>query len=125
MQFPTEQRFARFINQVNTILTDYPAFQRGDNCKFVDDGHPAIIAVFRRDIGTQKFGFLVVCNFDTQNPQHIAVDISPFLGTDGPFPCTELLSGETQIFPQSRLELLLQPCAAQVLRFPESKESEK
>jgi len=63
-----------------------------------------------------------MCNFDTQNPQHIVVDISPFLGTDGPFPCTELLSGETQIFPQSRLELLLQVCAAQVQRFPDSKE---
>ena len=121
MQFPTEQRFARFIKKVNTILLDNPAFQRGDNCKFVDDGHPAIIAVFRRDNGTQKFGFLVVCNFDTHTPQHIVVDLSPFLGTDGPFPCTELLSDETQIFPHSRLELMLQPCAAQVLKFPESK----
>jgi glycosidase len=119
MQFSTEQRFARFFKKVNTILVDNPAFQRGDNCKFVDDGHPAIIAVFRRDGDTRKFGFLVVCNFDTHTPQHIVVDLSPFLGTDGPFPCTELLSGETQIIPQSRLEILLQPCAAQVLRFNE------
>ena len=117
MLYPAEPRFARFIGQVNAILADYPAFRRGENCQFVDDGHPAVIAAFRRDIGNQAFGFLVVCNFDTCVPQHIVVDLKSILGTDGPFPCTELLSGQTQIFQQPRLELLLQPCAAQVLRF--------
>ena len=123
MLYPAEPRFARFIGQVNAILADYQAFRRGENCQFVDDGHPAIIAVFRQDDDTRKFEFLVVCNFDTHTPQHIVVDLSPFLGTDGPFPCTELLSGETHIFPQSSLELFLPSCAAQVLRFPKGKES--
>jgi len=123
MQYPTESRFARFIGQVNAILADNPAFRRGENCQFVDDGHPSVIAAFRRDTGTQAFGFLVVCNFDTQTPQHIIIDLSLILGTDGPFPCSELLSNKTQTFQQSRLELLLPPCAAQVLRFPGNGES--
>jgi starch synthase (maltosyl-transferring) len=117
MPFPAEARFARFIGQVNAILADYPAFRRGANCRFVDDGHPAVIAAFRQDTEAQAFGFLVVCNFDTRGPQRITVDLTPVLGTDGPFSCRELLSGETQIFPHPRLELLLPPCAAQVLRF--------
>jgi len=117
MLYPAEPRFARFIGRVNAILADYPAFRRGGNCRFVDDGHPAIIAAFRRDAGTQALGFLVVCNFDTRSPQRIAVDLTPVLGTDEPIPCCELLSGETQIFPHPRLDLLLPPCTAQVLRF--------
>jgi len=118
MPYPAEARFARFIGQVNAILAENPAFRRGDNCRFVDDGHPAVIAAFRRDTGTQAYGFLVVCNFDTGSPQHIAVDLASVLGTNGPFSCCELLSGAEQVFPHARLELLLPPCAAQVLRFP-------
>jgi len=121
--FPGEPRFARFIGRVNAILADYPAFRRGGNCWLVDEGHPAVIAAFRPDTGTQAIGFLVVCNFDTRNPQGIAVDLAPFLGTEGPFPCCELLSGETRSFGHPRLDLLLPPCGAQVLRFSRNTES--
>jgi hypothetical protein len=115
--FPSEIRFEKFIWQVNTILVDYPAFRRGDNLSFVDNGHQAVIAAFRRDTGTEVFGFLVVCNFDMHLPQQIVVDLSSFLGSEGPFTCTDLLSGERQIFPLSRQELILAPCTAQVLKY--------
>jgi starch synthase (maltosyl-transferring) len=121
MPYPVEARFARFIGRVNGILAEYPAFRRGENCQFVDDGHPAVIAVFRRDTGPEAFGFLVVCNFDTGRPQRIKVDLASVLETDGPFPCCELLSGETPIFPCPRLELLLPPCGVQVLKFPRNR----
>jgi hypothetical protein len=117
MPYPAEARFARFIGRVNAILAEYPAFRRGENCQLVDDGHPAVIAVFRHDTGPEALGFLVVCNFDTGSPRRITVDLASVLGTDGPFPCCELLSGEAPIFPHPRLELLLPPCGAQVLRF--------
>jgi len=118
MVYPAEARFARFIGRVNAMLAEYPAFRRGENCRFVDDGHPAVIAAFRPDAGTQALGFLVACNFDTRGPQRITVDLTPFLGTDGPFPCCELLSGETQILPHPHLDLLLPPCDVKVLKFP-------
>jgi hypothetical protein len=118
MRYPSSPRFARFIARVNAILAEYGAFRRGENCRFVDGEHPAIIAAFRRETGPQAFGFLVVCNFDTHNPQRIAVDLSAILQNDGPFSCTELLGGETRVLPHARFELDLQPCAAQVLRFP-------
>jgi len=118
MPYPAEPRFAQFVGRVNSILAEHSAFRCGENCQFVDNGHPAVIAAFRRDTETQAFGFLVVCNFDTSSAQHIVIDIAPLLGTDGPFPCSELLSGENRVFPDTRLELLLPPCAAQVLRFP-------
>jgi hypothetical protein len=115
--FPSEARFAKFICRINTILSGYPAFRCGDNLSFVDNGHPAVIAAFRSDPGIDVFGFLVVCNFDIHIPQHIVVDLLPFLGTDGPFRCTELLNDENQVFPLPRLKLLLQPCSSQVLKF--------
>lgn len=117
MAYPAEPKFAKFIGRVNSILADYPAFRCGENCRFVDGGHPAIIAAFRRDIGTDAFGYLVVCNFDTQNPQRITVDLTATLGSDGPFTCSELISGQSQSFPNPRLELLLPPCGVQVLQF--------
>jgi len=116
MVYPDQARFAKFISQVNGILADNPAFRRGENCRFVDDGHPAIIAAFRGDT-MPALGFLVVCNFDTHSPQRITVDLAPCLGTGGPFPCCELLSGQTRVLPHPHVELLLPPCAAQVLKF--------
>jgi glycosidase len=117
MLYPAEPRFARFIGQINAILAEYQAFRQGDNCLFVDEDHPAIIAAFREDTGKKEYGFLVVCNFDIHSPQSIVIDLSSILGTVEPFSCKELLSGQTQIFQHPHLELQLQPCAAQVLRF--------
>jgi Glycogen debranching enzyme, glucanotransferase domain len=118
MVYPPDTRFASFITRVNAILTEYSAFRCGENCLFVDNGHSAIIAAFRRDTGTQAFGFLVVCNFDTVNPQRITIELASLLEKDGPITCDELLSGETRNFPNPHLELLLAPSAAQVLKFP-------
>lgn len=117
IQYPTEAMFASFISHVNALLVEFPAFRSGENFQFVDNGHPAVLAAYRNDSGKESFGFLIVCNFDTQSPQHIAVDLTPFLETDGPFPCVELLGGKSQTFPRPHLDLMLPPCGAQVLRF--------
>jgi Glycogen debranching enzyme, glucanotransferase domain len=117
IQFPAEAKFAPFIGRVNAILAEHPAFRCGTNCRFVDNGHPAVIAVFRQGAVTQELGFLVVCNFDIQNSQSIAIDLESVLGTAGPFPCSELLSQEMQNFAHPHVELRLEPCTAQVLRF--------
>jgi len=117
MSYPEMPRFAQFIRQINAILKDNSAFRRGENCHFVDNGHPAIIAAFRKETGTEESGFLVVCNFDIHITQSIEVNLSPFLGANGPFACIELLSGESQIFKNPNLQLQLPPCTAKVLKF--------
>jgi hypothetical protein len=119
--YPADARFAAFLGRVNAILAEYPAFRCGENCQFVDDGHPAIIAAFRRDNGPQAVGFLVACNFDTHGEQRIWVELGPILKTNGPFSCCELLSGKTQNFPHPHMELLLPPCGVQVFKFPRIK----
>jgi len=116
MEEAAEPRFANFIARVNSILAAHPAFRRGGNCRFVDGGHPAVIAAFRQGAGTEALGFLVACNFDTRSPQRITIDLAPFLGTDGSISSLELLSNESQTVSYPRLELQLAPCAAQVLQ---------
>jgi hypothetical protein len=118
MAYPAEPRFAKLIRRVNEILAEFPAFRCGENCQFVDNDHSAVIAAFRRDKGAQAFGFLVICNFDTRSPQRFAINLAPFIGTEKLSAYCELLSGQTQIFTTPQLDLLLPPCAAQVLRFP-------
>jgi hypothetical protein len=125
MAYPSEPRFAQFIGRVNAILAENAAFRCGENCRFVDNGHPAVIAAFRGSTGTPELGFLVACNFDTLNSQQIAVDLTPFLGAEGPVQCSELLTGQTQSCSHARLELQLPPCAAQVLKFIKGDESAK
>jgi hypothetical protein len=117
LNFTGEPRFADFIRRVNAILAQYPTFRRGDNCWFVDNGHAAIIAAFRRDSQPSDQGCLVVCNFDISSPQRIAIELGPIFRKDGPFSCTELLTGDTQVLPHPRLDLLLPPCGVQVLKF--------
>ena len=117
-QYPAEARFGRFIAGVNAILIDYPAFRQGENISFVDNGHEAIIAAFRRNKDVEKGGFLVVCNFDIYHTQSITMDLSAFLGKEGPFECLELISSQSQTFQTSGIELSLQPSSAKVLKFP-------
>jgi hypothetical protein len=115
MNFPAEAKFSVFIGQVNAVLAGHAVFRHGGNCQFIDDAHPSIIAAFRRDIATPTSCYLVVCNFDTRNPQRIHIDLSSELGTDGPLLCHELLSGAMQNYPNPHLDLELPPCGAQVL----------
>ena len=110
MVFPAEARFGKFISQINAIVAEYSAFRCGDNCLFVDEGHAAVIAAYRRDPGTQSTGFLVACDFDIHNTERLVIDLGPHLNKDGPFTCTELLSGETLILPHPRFEIMLPPC---------------
>jgi hypothetical protein len=116
--FPAEARFGEFITRVNSILAEHSTFRHGENCRFVDNEHHAIIAAFQADSGPDLFGFLVVCNFDTNNQQSITIDLAPVLGADGPIDCEELLSLEDRSFPTPRLDINLPPCSAQVLKFP-------
>jgi hypothetical protein len=117
MTYPAEARFAGIIGRVNSVLAKYPAFRCGENCHFVDNGHPAVIAAFRSDVTPQSAGFLVVCNFDTNIPQRITIDLAPLLKAGPPYQCQELLSGETLNCSNSNIQLELEQCGAQVLKF--------
>ena len=115
--FDAKPRFAEFVRCVNSILVNHPAFRRGQNCQFVDGGHPSILAALRTNAEGGTPGYLVVCNFDIHSAQSITIDLTSVLGPDGPFRAHELLGGEIKVFTQARFDLQLPPCGAWVLEF--------
>ncbi|MCX5691770.1 MAG: hypothetical protein NTV94_18585, partial [Planctomycetota bacterium] len=130
MNWNGPSRFAKFFAAVNALLVAHEAFRNpgpGCNCQFVDDGHDAIIAAYRRNPGlcfdshctgpAADGGFLVVCNFDTHSTQQIELDLARVLGGRGMFAGEELLTGSGARYESERLTLRLQPCEAMVIRF--------
>lgn len=115
--YPDEPRFARFIGEINAILAEHAAFRQGGNCIFIDNDHPAIIAAFRKDTESSAIGYLVICNFDTCDPQSIRINLLEHVGDHQSLSCVELISGETQVVPSTDFELTLPPCGAHVFQF--------
>jgi hypothetical protein len=117
LSYSGEPMFGKFLKKVNEVHASHNAFRRGDNCEYVDKGHEAIIAAFRKDDTPGRKGFLIVCNFDILHEHAFEVDLSKILGTDGPVTCQDLLTGERKSFVSARVCLVLAVCAAHVLWF--------
>ena len=113
---PPESKFGPFIQTVNRILTEHPAFRCGGNCEFVDNGHHAIIAAYRKEHAPRTGGYLVVCNFDIMGQQQIEIDLSSSIEGAGPLAFVELISGKELSFPSRRVSLTLPPSGAMVLQ---------
>jgi hypothetical protein len=108
--------FGEFLRKVNEILVAEPVFRYGDNCHFVDNGHEAIIAVYRTDKRPHEPGCLIVCNFDILKEQKFEVDLSKFLPQKGPVNCTDLLTGQKFTFDGPQVKLKLPMCGVHVLK---------
>ena len=120
-EFPAQAVFGNFLAKVNAILAAYPTFRRGGNCLFVDKGHDAILAAFRKSTGKNLYGFLVVCNFDIGAEQRIQIDLASNICSDGTVSYYDLLSDRAGVFPVSQIELLLAPSSAQVIMLTPAK----
>jgi hypothetical protein len=117
LEYPAEAKYGEFIRSVNLVLSQYPAFRNGGNCKFVDNNHHAIIAAFRRETGSVTKGFLVICNFDILSSQVITIDLTNYLGTQKATKCEDILNGEKYAFPSPIVDFVLGACTAKVLKF--------
>jgi Glycogen debranching enzyme, glucanotransferase domain len=110
-------KFGEAIRKANAILAAEPAFRRGGNFQFVDGGHDAVIAVFRKDEQPGRFGFLIICNFDILGDQEVKIDLTSMLGTSGPIKCLDLLDNEERSSPSAHITFKLSAGAVRVLRF--------
>ncbi|MCG8698311.1 MAG: hypothetical protein MI922_09675, partial [Bacteroidales bacterium] len=112
---PVEPVYETFLTKVNTILERNPAFRRGGNCKFVDHGHDAIIAAFRKSYSNNILGYLVACNFDIGSEQHVHVDLHKYICTDDGVRYVELLSDKTGVYDNLHIDISLPPNSAKVI----------
>ena len=112
-----EPKFGKFLRLVNDILATHPTFRGGQNCKFVDNHHHAVIAAFRKNKPVPHSGYLVICNFDIMGDQVFETDLSQVLDISGPITCRDLLTNQTLVFTTPKIKVLLPACAAMVLMF--------
>jgi hypothetical protein len=117
LTFQGTPKFAKIIRRINAIQAAEPAFRRGDNFEFVDNGNHAVIAVFRRDEQPGRTGFLVVCNFDIMGAQEIEIDLSSIITVAGFVRCVDLIDDREYLFPNARIVLKMPACGVHVLRF--------
>jgi hypothetical protein len=116
IKYAGEPRFAHYIGQINGILSQYSSFCH-ERCHFVDRNHASIIAAYRKSNELEVFGFLIICNFDIEAEQSLAVELSTILNIPPPYACVELLSGESKFYQLSHTIFSLSPCGVQVLKF--------
>jgi len=111
--FDTGHDFSPWIRRVNELLQQHSTFSNCGNIRFVDDGHDAIIAMWRHNpFGEERF--LILANLDIFHRQRLRIDLKqhdlPLRG------CTlhdRLGTRHLSVIGQ-RLELSLKPCEAMV-----------
>ncbi len=113
---PSNPKFGDFLRRVNEILIAEPALRQGQNCRFVDNDHHAVIAAFRKDNRPGKRGILVICNFDIFHEHAFETDLTEMLGK-GAASCVDLISGQAWTFAGGLASLVLPACSAMVLKF--------
>lgn len=122
LKFPDDAMYSSFITRVNEILSGFPAFRRGGNCKFVDNNHDAIIACFRKSTSNNIYGFLIVSNFDIGASHNITIDLTDVIQTNEPVTYCELLNDTTGVYTKPLIDLSLQPSSAKVLMLTEKQQ---
>ena len=68
--------FGPVIKKIHELINDNPLFQTYDNINFVDENHGAIIAAYRFEKDNPQIGYLIIVNFDPQNPYKLKIDFT-------------------------------------------------
>jgi len=118
--YNTGYNFTPLIAAINRIMDKYNVFQTGGNMKFIDDGHDAIMAVYRFDDSKSEQDFIVLASLDISNRQHISIDLNRHLPDRRISSFEDILSGKTMTTADGMLEITMDPCSALVLRIQPS-----
>ena len=114
--YKTGHNFTRLIAKVNRIMEENKVFQAGENIKFIDGGHDAIMAAHRFDPVKMNDEFLVLCNLDIFKQQSISIDLLKQMPDCKILSLEDLLSGKTIKPENGSLEITMDPSSAMVLK---------
>jgi len=114
--YHTGHDFTGFITKVNRIMDKYKVFQTGGNMIFIDDEHEAIMAAYRFDDTSNEQDFIVLGNLDISNQQRISINLDHHIPNRKIHSLEEMLTGETLKPLNGRLEIIMPPCSAFVLK---------
>lgn len=105
-----------FFARVNSILASCETLRLGGNLTFVDRGHEAILAGFRRHPKGKGPSYLVMANLDIYHPQEITLALDG-LGLTFPALVHDVWSRETVEVTNSSPRFVLDPCGVRVFEF--------
>ncbi|MBF0297994.1 MAG: hypothetical protein HQK51_04700 [Oligoflexia bacterium] len=71
--------FCSIFKKIHQIFDQNEMFKLGGNIKFIDDNHPAILAVYRFDHHNTNKGFIILSNLDTTSEHQIEIDFKTHL----------------------------------------------
>ncbi len=111
--------FADFFARINALLARHDLFKQNGNLVFVDHGHAAVLAAFRRDLSEKAGAFLLLANLDVHQPQTLTVTL-PDTGLVFPVTVQDALTGERHILPGPTFPFTVAPCGVNVFEFPTS-----
>ena len=113
LDLSTGPDFRPTITAINRLLAKHPVLRQAGNLTFVDNGHEAILAAYRKPEPGDGNGFLLFANLDTDRVQHIGVDLVT-CGLHTPCILVDRIGGE-QIEQQGKdFQITLAPCGIRV-----------
>jgi Glycogen debranching enzyme, glucanotransferase domain len=104
--------FCPFFKKVNSLIEEYPLFKMGENLKFIDNGHPAVLAGWRYNPENQNEGFIVMANLDTTGSQTINLNFA-HTKINKNQKAINLLNGKQEVVQE---KVTLGPCEARLLK---------
>jgi len=109
--------YQAFFTRINTLLSLHDVYKQNGNLVFVDNGHEAVLAAFRRDLTGKGGPVLMFSNLDIHNPQTVTVTL-PDAGLSYPVTVKEALTGEVLTLSGPMFPFTIAPCGVKVFEFP-------
>ncbi len=101
------------LTAINALLAKHPVLSRAGNLTFIDNGHEAILAAYRKPLTGEGNGFLLFANLDIDREQHIGIDLAAY-GLRTPCRLVDRIGGEEIDQPGDDFKLILAPCGIKV-----------
>lgn len=125
-KLPLEDKaeYSKFITRINDLIEQFSAFRTGGNLSFIDEGHDAIIGVYRTPPreAVDEPGFIVLANLDIHKKQHIVLHLSKY-GINQPLGTIrfeDMLSSEILTSPVDGFHMDLNPCGVKIFKILKS-----
>ncbi|MBF0359610.1 MAG: hypothetical protein HQK49_01270 [Oligoflexia bacterium] len=102
--------FTQSLKKIHQIFDQNELFKTGGNIKFIDENHPAVLALYRYRHDNPQKGFIILANVDTTSEHAITIDFKIHLPFIYDRELWEKLSGKRVFINESLLKVNLAPC---------------
>jgi len=109
-RYPFPHRYDDAITKINRLLSRHPLFHEGDNLRFVDGNHGALIAAYREEKKVDGEKFLLIANFDTVSGHTLRISFESLRLSPASSAFQNCLGDGSATVDQEGLVLWVEPC---------------